>query len=567
MGYKTKQSLRQALLAGCCWLAGWSGANGQLTEVRTINGVGNNLASPDFGSAGSILLRNSAAAYPGDGSGNTILSPPDAPSARTVSNGVIDQAGANIPNDHYMSALVWQWGQFIDHDISLTDTGSAFGTAPISVDNPFDPIGPAPLPMDRSAFDPATGTAGVPREHINVLTSYIDASQVYGSDATRAAALRTFSGGKMATSAGNLLPFNTTGLPNAGSTSSTLFLAGDVRVNEQVGLTAIHTLFVREHNRLTDLLAAQIPTASDEDLYQMARKIVGAEMQIITYNEFLPVLLGSAAPKATDFNYDNTINPGVATEFSTALFRVGHTMLSPELPLINADGTSAGAIGLRDAFFNPAFVANDPDNVDRLLNGLSKDMSQMVDNMIVDDVRNFLFGPPGAGGLDLAALNIQRGRDHGLPDYNTVRVAYGLPAVTSFDEITSNASLAIALEEVYGDINQIDPWVGALSEDHLPGASVGPLVAAGLIDQFTRLRDGDRFFYLNDSDLLHADLSAVIDLNSLSLQKVIQWNTSLSTMPDSVFTVPEPTGITSALLALAGLCWWRRAVASKHPRV
>jgi hypothetical protein len=117
--------------------------------------------------------------------------------------------------------------------------------------------------------------------------------------------------------------------------------------------------------------------------------------------------------------------------------------------------------------------------------------------MIVDPLRNFLFGPPGAGGFDLAALNIQRGRDHGLADYNTVRQDFGLTRVTTFSQITNNTSVAQRLQQLYGSVNTIDPWVGMLAEDHVPGASLGPTHLAVFTDQFGRLRDGDRFWYQN----------------------------------------------------------------------
>ena len=177
---------------------------------------------------------------------------------------------------------------------------------------------------------------------------------MYGSDAERAAALRTFEGGQLKTSEGDLLPFNEDGLPNAGGTSADLFLAGDVRANEQVGLTAMHTLWVREHNRIAEQLASEQPKASDEQLYQRARAIVIAEMQAITYNEFLPALLGEDA--ISEYRgYDHRVNPGITNVFSTAAYRFGHSMLSSELLRLDNDGTIAdeGNLALQDAFFRP----------------------------------------------------------------------------------------------------------------------------------------------------------------------------------------------------------------------
>src|SRR5262249_10926852 len=143
----------------------------------------------------------------------------------------------------------------------------------------------------------------------------------------------------------------------------------------------------------------------------------------------------------------------------------------------------ADDVPLKDAFFNPPLVSQN--GIDPILKYLATDNSSEVDTKIVNSVRNFLFGPPGAGGFDLAALNIQRGRDHGLADYNTLRAAYGLPRVTDFAEITSDATLQRQLRDLYDNVDNIDPWIGALAEDHLPGTSTGPLIHQVLVDQFT----------------------------------------------------------------------------------
>ncbi len=151
--------------------------------------------------------------------------------------------------------------------------------------------------------------------------------------------------------------------------------------------------------------------------------------------------------------------------------------------------------------------------------------------MIVDPLRNFLFGPPGAGGLDLAALNIQRGRDHGLADYNTMRRDFGLPRVTSFSQITSNPQLAQRLTDLYGNVNNIDAWVGMLAENHLPGSSIGETHMAVFLDQFARLRDGDRFWYQNDQ-FSQSELSA---LEATRLSTILSRTTGITAFQQNVF--------------------------------
>ncbi|KAA5542266.1 hypothetical protein FYK55_15820 [Roseiconus nitratireducens] len=495
-----------------------------LTSTRSFDGSGNTIG----GAAGTPLLRIAPANYPGNGSGDAINRPPRVSNARTISNVVVNQLNS-LQNDRSLSDMVWAWGQFIDHDIDLTLVSSANGTADIRIeDQGNDPLAPGPILFDRSDFAAGTGTPGNPRQQINEITAFIDASNVHGSDAELASFLRTFEGGRLKSSVGDLLPLE-----------SGFFFAGDVRANENVVLTSLHTLFMREHNRLAERIANQFPHADDEEIYQLARKIVGAELQIITYNEFLPALLGPMAPSLADYmGFDDSVDPGIANEFSTAAYRFGHSMLSPNLVLANKDGPF-GQLPLRDAFFNPDFLKNDPASVDFLINGLTYQRAQEVDSMLVDDVRNFLFGAPGNGGLDLASLNIQRGRDHGLPSYNAVRMAYGLAPAEDFDDISSDPVVQLSLAMVYESPDEIDAWVGGLAEDHVQGASVGELVGVALADQFARLRDGDFFFFLNDPDLDPQSIKSIIKLDNFRLSSVIHDNTSIKNVPRDVFILPD----------------------------
>lgn len=490
-----------------------------LGDVRTWDGTGNH--PDDLGAVGTPLLKISGADYP-DGIGEVLRS---GANPRRVSNLVVDQGGLSIPSAAGLSDAVWAWGQFIDHDLGLTDSDPANGAANIEVLDPNDLLYPV-IFFNRANHIVIDGA----RAQINQITSFLDGSNVYGSSESRAAALRTFSRGRMKTSRGNLLPFNVDGLPNLGDDPN-LFLGGDIRVNENVVLTSLHTLFVREHNRLVSRLRSLFPDADDEELYQWARKIVGAEIQKITYNEFLPALLGPYAPGGTQVGYDPSLHPEIANEFSGALFRVGHTLLSSDLVI----GDTGQTIALRDAFTNPEFISSDPRNVDRMLEGLAMQRCQEIDSTIVEDVRTFLFlPPPFAVGLDLAALNIQRGRDHGLPVYNEVRAAYGLARVQEFSEISSDPAVQQALQAAYGSVDEIDAWVGGISEDHLPGANVGPLIAAALVDQFTRTRDGDRFFYTSDPALRHPWIRN--HLRRVTLGTVIRDNTR-SQVPRDMFFV------------------------------
>ena len=365
-------------------------------EVAAIDGTGNNQSNPDWGSTHIQLLRLTTPEY-SDG----IASPAgnDRPSAREVSNAVAEQTQFTL-NNRELTDLAWLWGQFIDHDIDLTEGAEPAESFPIEVptgDPYFDPFGTGTqtIPLSRSIYDESTGdSADNPRQQTNAITAFLDGSVIYGSDEVRTAELRTFDGGRLKTSEGDLLPFNEAGLENAGGTSSSLFLAGDVRANENAALSSMHTLWVREHNRIADLIAQSDPSLSDEAIYQAARRIVVGELQAITYNEFLPALLGYDA-LSTYSGYDSTVDPGIANVFSTAAYRFGHSMLSSELLRLNNDGTVSdeGNLALQDAFFAPGDLVDF--GIDSLLLGVASQTAQEIDNMVVDDVRNFLFGPPG----------------------------------------------------------------------------------------------------------------------------------------------------------------------------
>lgn len=500
---------------------------------RSFDGTGNNIANPSLGAVDTQLLR----LVPSDYADNiAVPAGPQRPSARIISNHVASQSTL-VPNAEGVSSMVFQWGQFLDHDIDLTETAESPESWPISVPNNDTFFLPGSvIAFMRSIYDEHTGI-NKPRHQLNQITSYIDASQVYGVDSVRATTLRKNDGsGELKTSRFNLLPFNTEGLPNAGGPDQNLYLAGDVRANEQVGLTAMHTLFVREHNRLASALKKSHPSLSGEEIYQRARALVGAKIQVITYKEFLPAILGPNALSPYT-GYRPEVDPSISDEFSTAAFRFGHSMLSPVLHRLKRNGKPipAGHLSLREAFFTRNEL--DPSigkGIEPLLRGLAFQQAQAIDVYIIDDVRNFLFGGPNAGGADLASLNIQRGRDHGLAGYNQTRYTLGFEPAESFADVSSNIEIQSRLAAAYSHVNNIDLWVGGLAEDHVPGALVGELFYKIIKDQFERLRDGDRFWYQSQ---FSGDELAMLEASSLT--QIIVDNTKIkySELNANVFRV------------------------------
>jgi peroxidase len=499
-------------------------------EFRSIDGYGNNPIDPTRGEANTTLLRKVPNAY-ADGHGAP--SGTDQKSAREISNLVAAQ-DQPIPNAQNVTDFLWQWGQFVDHDIGLTPSIEPVEqfNIPVPAGDPyFDPnnTGTQFIELDRSLYQMINGV----REQVNIDTAYLDGSQVYGSDEARALELRRLDGsGKLKTSPGNLLPYNVDGFPNLPTTEASYFLAGDLRANEQLALTAMQTLFMREHNFWADVIHAAQPYLDDDGIYFRARAIVGAEIQIITYRDFLPLLLGKH-PLAPYHGYQPQVNAGIVSSFSTAGYRVGHTLLSPQLLRLDQHNHSIGDISLADAFFNPTQISSI--GIEPYLRGLAKQRPQEVDPYVVDPVRNFLFGPPGAGGFDLAALNIQRGRDHGLARYNQIRMGYGLAPYATFAQMNPDPVIQAKLAAAYASPNDIDIWIGALAEKHMPGRMVSETTYTILKDQFERLRDGDRFWYQ-----IYLPHPLVNMLEHQTLADIIRRNTTIDReLQNDVFHLPK----------------------------
>ncbi len=555
---------------------------------RPIDETGNNVADPTLGTANTDLLRFSAVAYkdgiatPGMGGG----APTFVTGPRAVSNIVANQATVlfgstdiNTVNEKGLSDFGYTFGQFMDHDMDLTpdQTGQPAPNPnpnkdgddgfpiPADASNPNDPIGS--LAFSRSVFDPATGTStSNPREQVNVNTSYLDLSQVYGSTQFVADALRSFSGGKLKTSPGNMLPLNnltyfTQDQLNALSMANDahlvdptqLYAAGDRRANETIELTSLQTLFMRNHNLLATELHALHPSWDDERLYQEARKLNIAQYQNIVYTQYLPDLLGPNAISAYT-GYDPNVDPSIATEFSTVAFRFGHSLLNNTVARDNNNGSSAGALSLAEQFFDPLLVSanggtdpfgNTATDIGPILKGDADNNAQAMDVMAVSNIRNLLFGQ-GAPGEDLISRDVWRAHDNGIGTYNQVRAAYGLPQITDdathgLDQITSDPHVQQLLAQAYftpaflgagKTAGDIDPFIAGLAEDHVPGSDMGPLFTAILSDQFTRLRDGDQFFYKNES---FTPSEQLLRLQGATLGLIISENTGITNLQGDVF--------------------------------
>ncbi|KRQ92508.1 peroxidase family protein [Bradyrhizobium valentinum] len=492
-------------------------------EYRSFDGSQNNQSDSTLNAAGTEFGRIGEAHF-ADG----ISVPLGGNNPRTISNLVVGAGDPDVANPEGVSAFMYAWGQFIDHDMTLTRTD---GVSDISVvvpaDDPVLPDGTV-IPITRAIIDPTTG-AGTsnPAMAVNSNTAWLDASMVYGSSAATAASLRT-ADGHMLTSQGDNLPI-----------VDGMVVAGDVRAAENPALTALHTLFVREHNYWVDKLHLEHPNWSGDQLYNHARAIVTAEIANITYSEFLPNLVGKNALSPYD-GYDPNVDPHLSLEFVAAAFRFGHSIVSGETEGLaeNGEVIAGSEEDLKDVFFQPAANFIDNGGADGQLRHLAADPSQALDARIVDDLRNFLFDPPVS--MDLAAINIQRARDLGLGTLNQTREALGLDPYTDFSQITSDPETLAGLKAAYGNVNNVGLWTGGLSENHVPGALVGETFQAIIARQFEALRDGDRFWFENQG----FDSKTLSEIKGTTLADIILRNTDTKHIQDDVFvTYTRHTGL------------------------
>lgn len=292
------------------------------------------------------------------------------------------------------------------------------------------------------------------------------------------------------------------------------FAAGDARANENLHLTTMHLLWARQHNRVVDQLATINPTWSDEILYQEARRIVGAQLQHITYREFLPIVLGGGKTNERDLKplksgYRKRMNdpdepsndPTIANNFAAAAFRFAHTLLPGLMRMTDAEKGTSFYTELHRMLFNPYSLYSE-DGVKRSVDSATTNVIQRYSTHVTSQLTSHLFEDPVgnstvACGLDLVSLNIQRGRDHGLPGYTAWREYCGLGKPRTFDDLDRYLDQQ-ALQQIsilYESVDDVDLYTGALAEVPESDSLVGPTFACLIADQFARLQKGDRYWY------------------------------------------------------------------------
>src|SRR5215467_4339181 len=606
-------------------------------EVQSLNGVDNNPFVPNLGATNTRYLRIGSPHY-ADGRSQMV----SGPDPRYVSNRIFNDTNADVFSERGVTQWGNVWGQFIDHNVGLRDDNGTVANLPFNAADPLesftDTLGI--IPFTRTAAAPGTGVTNV-RQQINTQDAYIDAEAIYGPTDTRLDWLRNGSldgnpdnnQATMMMATGNYLPRATArGNPSTAPTMavdghllanpSNAVVAGDVRANEQAGLTAVQTLFAREHNRIVGLLPSSI---SQEDKFQIARAVVIAEIQNITYTEFLPAM-GVNLPAYQ--GYDPNLNPATANEFATVGYRA-HSFIHGDietttntsrysqatLDALSAEGVEVEVDGPNVSidipdnvlFFNPDLVPQV--QLGPMMTAFTNESDYRNDEMIDNQLRSTLFQIPTSsnpeclngptmpecfsGVVDLGAIDLQRGRDHGMPMYNAMRNAYGLASRSSFTSVTGESTdafpaglginspscldivaafdingnpttvdagnatrvvrrctLAARLRAIYGTVSNMDAFTGMMSEKHVTGAEMGELQLAIWKDQFGAARDGDRFFYQNDPLQTFIRQNFGID-SRRTLAQIIALNTDIPAgqLPANVFRIPGSPNIAAGTSA------------------
>ncbi|XP_062125134.1 LOW QUALITY PROTEIN: chorion peroxidase [Drosophila sulfurigaster albostrigata] len=541
-------------------------------RFRRSTGVCNNKDHPRTYGASMVPYRRMVAPDYADG-----IAAPRAshhgqlPPARQVSLSI---HRSSYETDSNFTVMLAVFGQFLDHDITATSLttaqeGDSIDCCAARTEEPHPECFPVHiLPNDpyyqhynlscmnfvRSAPAP-TGRFG-PRQQFNQATAFIDGSVVYGNLEQRQRQLRTYINGTLrmfiTEDERELLPISSNSEDGCNRVLMTrqgkyCFESGDDRANENLLLTSMHLLWARQHNYLARGLHKLNPDWEDERIFQEARKIVGAQLAHITYNEFLPVLLGrnlsqakGLLPASDNLNapdtYDHRVNPSIANCFAGAAFRFAHTLL-PGLFNVSRDNSTPEAMELHKMLFNP-FSLWSRHGIDHALLAAANTPVLRVDRFFSLEITQKLFEGTAEDkvpvcGLDLVSLNIQRGRDHGIPAYPVFRRHCGLPPVDTWEQMAlavDNATL-VSIKQIYDSPQDVDVYTGALSEPPLDGAIFGPLLSCLVSDQFMRIKLGDSHWYERKfgpqrftkpqlAEIYKSSLAAIICRNSDGIHEI-----------------------------------------------
>lgn len=515
--------------------------------ARTEDGSCNNIENPAEGSVDRRFGRNVELDAAQGETGDMLLTP----NPRDISNAIMGRDEFKpAPTLNFIAAA---WIQFMTHDWFSHGQGSTDDY--IEFDLPAnDPDAPGTMSIRRTIPDPtrtqAEDDAGLPDAYLNENTHWWDGSQIYGSDLATSNSIREFQGGRLTVNADGSLPTEfMSGVPVTGFND-----------NWWLGLSMMHQLFVNEHNAIADMLASNYPTQDDQWLYDKARLVNAALMAKIHTVEWTPAIIANPITEramyanwwglagntenrdkyAAEFDElaadlarrdswtrrilgfdpkmeealdngkalewaltglagarhsDNAGVPFTLTEEFVAVYRmhpllrdnvdvydIGSNVVSEQIPLnATRDGNAEQILDEQDA--------------DRLWYsfGVTLPGSLTLENY-PEFMRNMHI--PGRGTVDLAAIDIIRDRERGVPRYNEFRRQIGLEPINDFTDLTEDADLVAELRRLYNnDVEMIDALVGQLAETVRPeGFGFGETAFQIFIMNASRRIITDRFY-------------------------------------------------------------------------
>jgi hypothetical protein len=494
-------------------------------HFRTPDGTWNNLGNPKEGAAGVRFPRNVSATSGWPQTGRALLTPNPA----EVSHVLLSRGPDGIKEVPFLNLLAACWIQFMVHDWVSHRIGPAGGVieVPLPDDHPARVLfRQSKLYVRRTAPDPTRSTkdAGLPATFINEVTSWWDASQIYGSDHATATSLRSFAEGKLTVDARGHLPLGRGNIEHTGYNR-----------NWWLGLGLMHTLFVREHNAICDMLRKRYPAWDDTRLYNVARLVNAAVMAKIHTVEWTPAILPNRglylAMNANWYGFNelalhpdadhrktrrafkvrdpalgglvgNAIDKhgkpyGMSEEF-TEVYRL-HELLPDDIVIRSrADGRLLESLPL--AATRQAAVHEITDRIE-LENLFYSFGNQHPGQLVLNNFPRTLqrLSLPGNPVYDMGAVDILRARERGVPRYNEFRRQLGLKSIRSFEDLTTEPAQLAALKQVYmNDVELIDMHVGSRAESTRPtGFGFGETLFQVFILNASRRLQADRFFTEN----------------------------------------------------------------------
>mmetsp|Transcript_22791 Transcript_22791/g.25964 ORF Transcript_22791/g.25964 Transcript_22791/m.25964 type:complete len:1587 (-) Transcript_22791:233-4993(-) len=473
--------------------------------THSIDGKNNNRLNPQWGARNTPRIRcqmNGTTSFL-DG----ISIPVDEinsnlPSARRIMENIFRFPKPN--KDKTMSHMVLELGHFIAHDIMSGPNRN------VNKSEPFD------IPCDGNLTDlmfcPVTGkyynasdvvlssmpffrqkyvissTSSSPRETFQGQTHWLDLSNVYGHTFERVSEMRDGLDGGLLKLENDLVPQKNI----------------DFVMNASPGVFSLYVVFIRYHNFVAREFAKNDPKLTNDELFYLARQKTIAVYQSFVEEKYIPTVIGNTLDPHKGYN--ETVNPNIDEFFASIGFRYAHSSFSNVVQVIDKDMIPTDSLSLRDVFNqsepnkNVLSLVERYGGIEPFLRGLAIVPAKAVDASIVDDLNIWSEAT--------SVLDVQRARDVGIPLYNNARVELGLNPMETMEDLVKGYSINSKVREgllerlnilYHSNVSLVDAYVGSLIEPPLERNQdfLGPLLTKSIKDQFTRLRDGDRFWYKN----------------------------------------------------------------------